>query len=477
MSPNELCRRCKTAEATVVSRKEFFCTACFRKFISLKQRKQMMSDQYFQDIFKVMYPDKKKTPEEAEKLNEKSRILVPLSFGSSSIVMLDVLNDTLTEQREIHRGRMGFRIDLLICYFKEDLEELKGRVEALMTAKLRDNKKSVKVHLVDIESFMESPDFVRVHLQDSTYTVRSASIPADEARSVKDLLSSCSNRSAREDLLNIIRTSIIKRFGVQGGYKAILWGHSMTRLADEIMSLVVKGRAPQIANTLNDSDPDIEFGAPLRNLHPMRDILLSEIDAYCFVSDLTRYLHNYIPQDTLLVNKTPDSLNAQPLRAKLTKNMTINELARQYFDGIEANYSNVISTVVRTGSKLDDPEDNLKAKERCGICNNRVFSDGAQWLRNITVTGSHPIENDEEDALYKMWDASEQGQVRGEYLKLTSDMQSAGRELSVCYGCILTLGEVKHKNLIWPSNQPNSVESIIKDFVMTDDSDSEHEGN
>lgn len=435
----------------------------------------MMSDQYFQDIFKVMYPDKKKTAEEAERLNQGSRILVPLSFGSSSIVMLDVLNDTLTEQREMHRGKTGFRIDVLVCYLKDDLEELKRKMEALMTVKLRDNKNSVKVHLVDIESFMNSPDFTRIHLQDSTYMVRNASVSANEAQSVKKLLSSCSNRSAREDLLNIIKTAIIKRFGVQGGYKAILWGHSTTRLADEIMSLVVKGRASQIANALNDSEEDFEYGEPLRNLHPMRDILLSEIDAYCFVSDLTQYLHKYDPQDTLLVNKIPVAPDAQPPRAKLTKNMTINELARQYFDGIEGSYSNVISTVVRTGAKLDDPENSLKSKVRCGICNNTVFCDGSHWLRNITVTSSHPIEDAEEEAMFRAWSASEQGKVRGEYLKLTSEMEISGHEFPVCYGCILTLGEVRHKSLIWPSSQSNSIESVIEDFIISDESDSEHE--
>ncbi|SCU96198.1 LANO_0E12794g1_1 [Lachancea nothofagi CBS 11611] len=468
MTEVQLCKRCSSEPAVVVSRKEPFCAICFRKFISLKQRKQMMSDQYFQDIFKVMYQDKLKSAEEAEKLNVESRVLVPLSFGSASIVMLDVLNDTLQEQLDVHRGKVGFHVDIIVCYFDTELQLLEEKLGAILNGRLRENKHRYKIHMVNVESFYKSSQLLRVHLQDSSYTVRKVSAAADlqNEYTVKELLSSCLNRSAREDLLNIIRTAIIKLFATQGGYKAILWGHSMTRLADEIISLVVKGRASDIANSLNDSNFDCEFEGSFKNLHPMRDILLSEIDAYCHISELVQYTHNYIPQDTLLTKKV---LNTETIGSKLTRNMTINELARQYFDNIEGNYANIISTVVRTGAKLDDPSNTLSTSTRCEICNSKLYKDGSNWLRQITVTSSHPLENDDDESLHDAWALSEQGKIRGEYLRLTADMENRGQVLPTCYGCILTLGEVKFKNIYWPESPPDILKETLRDFVLSDD--------
>lgn len=426
----------------------------------------MMSDPFYQDLFKVKYQDKYTTLEEAEESNLKSRILVPLSLGSSSVVLLDILNDTLNEQIQVHRGKVGFQVDVLICYFENEREELEKKLEAFMSGKLRDNRHIVKTHFVNIESFMDSPALIQIHLQDSTHIVRKIDAPGDKKYTVNELLSSCSNRSAREDLLNIIRTAVIKQFAAKGSYKAVLWGHSMTRLADEIISLVVKGRASQILKAMDDSSFDEEFGSSFKNLRPMRDILLSEIDAYCHLFGLSHYTYNYVPQNTLLIDKSLYSLENNISESRLTRNMTINELARQYFVSIEDNYSNLISTVVRTGAKLDEPSATQPETKTCGICRNNLYQDGSSWLRNITVTSSHLVENEEEKDLYNAWKDSEQGKVRGDYLKLTAEMEKFGHDLQVCYGCILTLGEVKHKNIYWPKNQ---LADTLEEFVLTDD--------
>ncbi|SCU85606.1 LADA_0D08526g1_1 [Lachancea dasiensis] len=468
MAHTAKCKRCSSAQVVLISRKEPFCAECFCKFISLKQRKQMMSDPYFQDIFKVMYQDKVKSAEEAEKLNAESKVLVPLSLGSSSIVMLDVLNSTLAEQLETHRGKAGFHVDILVCYFEKERRDIEERLTSLFNGRLRKNKHHYKVHLVDINAFFDSSKLMRVHLQDSNYVVRYSDASSDHRAdyTVDELLGTCSNRSAREDLLNVIRTATIKLFASHGSYKAVLWGHSMTRLADEIISLVVKGRASQIASSMDDTSFDETFQSSFKNLHPMRDVLLSEIDAYCHIFDLTQYTYHYTPQDTLLVERSTIPVVTG---SKLTRNMTINELARQYFDNIEGNYSNVISTVVRTGAKLDDPKNNLPTVSRCRVCNNKLFKDGSEWLRQITVNHSHPIENEEDQTLYDAWTESELGKIRGEYLKLTAEMEQNGKTLSTCYGCILTLGEVRHKNVYWPESPPNLLRDALEEFVLTDD--------
>ncbi|CEP61807.1 Ncs2p LALA0_S04e01156g [Lachancea lanzarotensis] len=471
MTEVQSCKRCRIEKAVVVSRKEPFCSECFCKFVSLKQRKQMMSDQYFQDIFKVMYQDKVKTAEIAEKMNAESRVLVPLSFGSSSLVMLNVLNDVLEEQLEVHRGKTGFSIEILVCYFGAAQEKsLKDRLRALMNTRLLKTKKLYKIHVVDIETFFNSSKHIQVHLEDTSYIVRKINTFSNDTGSqptVDVLLNRCVNRSAREDLLNVMRTAVIKQFAVQGQYKAILWGHSMTRLADEIMASVVKGRAAQIASALDNESFDVEFDESFKNLHPMRDVLLSEIDAFCHISNLLPYIYEYYPQQTLLIEKNSESGHSPS--PKMVRNMTINELARQYFDNIEGNYSNVISTVVRTGAKLDRPLNTVPTASRCGICYTMLYRNGPEWLRHITVTSSYPLVTEEDHHLYSTWINSEHGKSREHYLELASEFKVNGKELATCYGCLLILGEVKDKNISWPESKPDILKDVIEDFVIDDD--------
>ena len=118
----EQCQRCNKNAVEVISRKELFCAECFRVFVMQKQRKQMMSDDYYRDIFKVMYKDKIRSAEEAEQQNKNSTILIPLSFGSSSLMMLDIVHLTLLEQKMQHQ-KTGFNVDVLICY-RESNDEL-----------------------------------------------------------------------------------------------------------------------------------------------------------------------------------------------------------------------------------------------------------------------------------------------------------------------------------------------------------------
>lgn len=467
MSDLNLCQRCKDSEATVTSRKDFFCSKCFQKFVSLKQRRQMMSDQYFQDVFKVMYQDKKKSAAEADKLNKESRVLVPVSLGSSSLVLFDILNDYLLEQKVTHRGKTGFQVHVLTCCFGDEALEVKRRIAALKeNEKTLKNKDEITFHLLDMNTFFSnSKELVTILLNFEDYS--STLIPDKSQVSIGDLLDSCPNKSAREDLLSVITTHLIKKFALQHEFKAILWGHSMTRLADEIISLTVKGRGSQISNFLDSTDFDKQYHSKFKNLYPLRDILLSEIDAYCQISQLNRYLYKYQTQETLLINKT--QAGGVKTNNKLAKNMTINELARQYFDNIEGDYSNVISTVVRTGSKLSNPNNDLGSEARCSVCSNIIYRDGSEWLKGITVNKGHPVETEEENQMFKSWSGSQLGKESNEYLKLQQHVWAEGSEAPLCYGCIVTLNGVKNKSVVWPHNDENELGEILDEFVLTDD--------
>lgn len=421
----------------------------------------MMSDLYFQDIFKVMHPDKVRSPELADTQNKSSRILVPLSLGSSSTVMLDVLNDTLNEQKTTQRGRTGFYVDVLLCYLKSEFQELRNRVKELSAARYTNNRENIKFHFIELESFFNDQNFEKLIINDDYLC---SSKLDTHPYNLKDFLERCPNRTSREDLLTFVIRRLVKRYAYQHNHKAILWGHSMTKLADETMSLIVKGRGEHINSLFNCSESDQGYGEKFRHLYPLKDILLSEVDAYCYSAGLDKHLMNYTAQDTLLLQKRGD-IKAD---GKLIRNMTINEMVRKYFDDIEGDYSNVISTVVRTADKLAEPK-SVESNVKCSLCRGNIHTKGSEWLQSITINNGCSPESQEDRQLYANWYDSDLRKERDEYLELMRSVSSQGEAAPLCYGCIITLGGVKNKCVTWPQSTDRELNQTLEEFVLADD--------
>lgn len=425
----------------------------------------MMSDDYFQDIFKISYPDKKCGQAEADKQNQDSNVLVPLSLGSSSLAVLDILNDTLLEQKQTHRGKTGFHVEVITICGQAEFEEVRGKIE-LLKSKYKENSDKIMFHIVDRNQFFAVPfdlQEITLYIDNFNTLVRSSNNPST---TVEKVLASAPNKTAKEDLLNIIYTHLIKKFALQRNFKAILWGHSMTKLADEVISLTVKGRGAEIAGYLDDSSLDSKYNTAFRNFHPGRDVLLSEIDAYCHIKGLSQFSHNYVVQDTLFYDKFVDKPTKN---VKLIKNMTMNELARQYFDNIEGDYSNVISTVVRTGAKLSNPDNELNQIMHCSICNAIIYKNPVNWLDGITVSKPFVIHNEEELTNYNAWEAANPDKAE----KLNKMSDTPAKNVGVCYGCITTLTGMKDRKLEWIRRDDKAeLTAVLQEYeIPSDDSE------
>ncbi|QLL32794.1 hypothetical protein HG536_0D03160 [Torulaspora globosa] len=467
MVVQDVCKRCRQGQVSVLSRKEPFCNDCFSKFVSAKQRKQMMCEPYCQDVFKVLYQDKVRSEAESVEQNAHSKVLVPLSFGSSSVVLLDILNDTLTEQKETQRGKTGFHIDVLVCgRDQDDIVRYREMADRLLSERYASNREKIKFHFLSVESFYKDcgGELDTILVDSADFSSRSIVENGELNREfgVEDLLKQCPDRSSRQDLLTILSSRLIKKFAYQNKHKIILWGHSMTKLADETISLVVKGRGSQIASMLSIDECDPLFDNSFKNLYPLQDVLLSEIDAYCYIKHLDPFMIDYIPQDTLLVEKqrNPELVSAP----RSVKNLTLNEIARKYFDDVEADYSNVISTVVRTALKLGEPE--TPKPERCSICRANVHMDPSEYLQTITVSENHPIETTEESALYDKWNESQFSNQKIENTTLRDSIPQKAVSTSLCYGCLINVNRMKGRKLTWPQHSKSELETILDAFEL-----------
>ncbi|CAI4049913.1 hypothetical protein SKDZ_14G2040 [Saccharomyces kudriavzevii ZP591] len=471
------CQRCPVSGrnlATVESRKEKFCDECFIKFVSTKQRKQMMKDEFFRNLFKVLYP--------LEKEGSVARILLPLSLSDSgSLAMLDIVHDLLLEQVKQHNNHTGFTVDILTIFTGETVSIVKERMESLVKEKLlKLNKPNIyKVHFIDINEFFSNTSRVsNLIIDDGNFEIfaKSKSVDSGSRLCLREILGEyCLNNSSRTDLTSIIKTQLIKHFAYENDNDAIIWGHSMTKLSEVIISLVVKGKGSQIATFLDSESFDTLDNRPCnyKNLYPMKDLLSVEIESFLQIKSLTRFLIKFeetnAKPNCLIVKKSSPLLDQQ----KLVKNMTINEITTKYFQDIQNDYSNIISTVLRTADKLTEPRSSMTKPSQCQICQSKIYTDPSSWLDRITVTSSCPIETSEEESAFKQWQDSKLGQSHTRYVELLNEIKKDtannhdvdDKDVKLCYGCLILLNtSVKDKNLIWPEvDTMSSLLSSTKD--------------
>lgn len=358
------------------------------------------------------------------------KVLLPLSFGTSSLVLFDMVASLLQEQNLAHLGKQGF--ELVVLHLKEKDDEHTSF--DTLAAKYQPVKIQFVVMDVDTVTVGERKQ-ISVN---SDFDVLAQSLLQSDAESkstVSELLAKTPNRSLRADLLAQIYEDLIFQTAKAHQCQTILFGHSMTRLASEVIDLTVKGRGLVIYSHIRDG-PRQYNGQTVHVIFPFRDILYAEVEAVLRLLDgLDSFVHDLEPQ------------------TQVVKNMTVHALTTQYFAHLDATgYSSTASTVVKTAAKLGGPKEAPIGE--CQVCGADIHQDPHRWLRNITVSSAAPLNTDEEREYSRMYEASH------------AEVDETGLHLTVCYGCTVTLAGAG-SGFVWPVRQ--LTQDVLDEFVLTDE--------
>ncbi|KAG2731064.1 hypothetical protein G9P44_006213 [Scheffersomyces stipitis] len=446
------CQRCKAVPAVLITRKEAFCKNCFIRFIRGKQRKSMIDERY-----KVKYGAVQ------EKIGQQ-KVLLALSGGVSSLVLTDVVASLLQEQIESHKGRMGFEL-VLLNIDEFELESLNKRIEEILPILVeRYAPVNIQYKVLSIESFLIDRAMIQKVLLNKDFTAIAQRLSDEQNKyTVADMLKLCPNKSSMEDLLTVIYEELILRTAFIENCETIIYGHSMTRIANEILALTVRGRGSSVYKAI--ADHTVQFmDKEFTILFPLRDVLFAEIIAYA---------------DLIELNKL--EVKSTIVKSKITKNLTIRDLTTNYFSHLDATgYASTASTVVKTGEKLGAPQFK-HSYGRCQICGVEIYQDPKEWLRRITVNDAAPIETEEEQ----------------EYVNLYKEALSSSETLdtenthpvNICYGCIVTLSGAKQDTaFVWPLkdkdtnvtshfadghvykfDEKHEDKKVLDEYILTDD--------
>lgn len=278
------------------------------------------------------------------------KLLLPVSFGTSSTCLLSILNTHL--QGQLNRmGRTSY--DLVIAHVDLGINHLQGGHTFNQLEKLRarfPNHTYTSTHLqealdLDIDWGALGLEKFRVDKFDS-----------DQER-LRILFSSVSSATSRADIVSTLLTRLLVHIAKKNRCESILFGDSTTRLAEKTLTETAKGRGFSLPWQVSDgmSPYGIEFH------YPLRDLLKKELVMFSSLSPS--------PLQEIILNQSPSM--GVPASAKST---TIDDLMAQYFESVEENYPSIVANVVRTSSKLKTPLI-ADTSVTCGFCKLPVAKD------------------------------------------------------------------------------------------------------
>ncbi|KAI7088320.1 hypothetical protein KC356_g3447 [Hortaea werneckii] len=320
-----LCKRCQAEKPSINVRTEPLCTGCFSKYVSTKVVKRMES-------FRVRHSDPGK----------QRTLLLPLSHGPCSTALLHLLHQHLQGQTE-KTGRTGFKLHVLHIKHPEEEEN-----DDSLLNKVREcypTHAFTAIPLADVLSCEGVPELLQ---REPLPRSKNDNESSNGGTQLEKVFASLTSPTSKDDIKNILIRKLVVTFATQNNCEAILWGDSTTHLAERTLSETAKGRGSSLPWIV--ADGDALHGIPF--YFPMRDLLSKEIAAFA----------------TLIQPPLDDLIHTGPSKPPVsTKNTTIDDLMRQYFESVEQEYPSIVANVVKTTSKLQTvPLDQIEAQ--CELC-------------------------------------------------------------------------------------------------------------
>lgn len=311
---------------------------CFTKYVATKVLKRLEANK-----IRGGFKEPQKT------------LLLPVSFGASSITLLHILDQQL--QYRAQQGRhAGYNLHVLFVDHSTVLEQL----ELGPTMELLNQRYSAhRYTTISLEDCFE-------------YGVDFESFWNGEESRLQHIISSMPSATSKTDFIDVARRRLIIAFAKKCGNDGILFGDSTTRLAEKTLSETAKGRGGALPWLTADG-----FTEGIHCIFPMRDLLRKEITAYASM---------VLPSLTPLISDVSHKVSAS------SKDTTIDDLMIQYFESVEQNYPSIVANVVRTSGRLIPP-DTLEARRSCSMCGYGISTDPWGGEQQESMTSPQPADS------------------------------------------------------------------------------------
>ncbi|KAF4509790.1 hypothetical protein G6O67_003928 [Ophiocordyceps sinensis] len=356
------CNRCKGPLALYTLRNYPTCRNCYVDYVEIKAGRRLGA----------LARDTRTSARPAPR-----KYLAGLSFGPSSTAMTSILDDSA----KFHSSRKSSpAFEPLVVHVDANLSHSGPAQDApahKLLARYRDRFPNVRfeyVHLSQVLSIksMDWSSFLQVEDR--------AGSEGDDTARLRAFLNSLPSATSRADMLRLLVRNLLLDMALDRSSSALLLGHSTTALASLSLSEVANGRGFTVSWQVNDGPYRVCFhgqgqesskGSEVRWVempvyYPLREILRHEIVRYL---DLVPSLRDLVPAN-----------DAGPTSVVSHKDLSIEEVIRRYFDGVEGLYSGIVNNVVRTTGKLD----RAMGSDGCSMCGVGVDEQGDErWAGEL----------------------------------------------------------------------------------------------
>ena len=280
--------------------------------------------------------------------HQQRKLLLPVSGGVSSVVLLQVL-DSHIQRQLASRGRAAYDLHVLIvdtsCTDQDS-------TAASLLERFKDTFTSPHFSLLSLDAVFKLDDDIHDALSELGFHRDGQE---ESMAALERLLKSATTPTCRSDLFEILLLRLVVAFAKSQGCESILWGHSDSRLAATTLSNVAKGRGAALPTQTGDgpSPWGLQFN------YPLRDLFKSELEIYA--SFLPTHLNNTIVPD--IPASTKPSI----------RETSIDDLLTAYITSQGAKYPSIMANVVRTASKLCMPAP-AEVDVACSLCATPVTS-------------------------------------------------------------------------------------------------------
>ncbi|KAL1966816.1 hypothetical protein VTN77DRAFT_3781 [Rasamsonia byssochlamydoides] len=324
------CIDCQDAEAIATVRTRPLCRDCFLRYANLKALRRM-------EKYRLM----RHAPKDRQR-----KLLLPLSYGVSSSVLLHMLDGQLERQRAGSQGRAAYDLYVLVVEpstISPTSPSCEARFDSVKKYYPMHTYTTVPFHSI----FQYDPD-----IKDTMCQFAGPGFVDDEAKSDHDRLeafrASIPTATSKEDIDNILLTRLIVACAKYYDCEGVIWGDSDSRLAAKTLASVAKGRGASLTWQVCDgiSPWGVEFSFPLRDLYK------SELQLYA--SQVPSLEEIVIPEQPI-----PENLS--------NRDLSIDQLMKHYIQTQGEKYPGVMANVVRTVNKLQRAP--ITADQaRCALC-------------------------------------------------------------------------------------------------------------
>lgn len=277
-----------------------------------------------------------------DSLHRQRKLLLPVSGGVSSVVLLQVLDSHIQKQLA-SRGRAAYDLHVLVVD-TSCIDQSPVIVESFGCFK--EAFPSHHVSLLSLDAVFQMDNDVHAALSTLGFQKQGHEEPEAE---LQRLMKFAMTPTTRSDLFEILLLRLIVAFAKSQDCEGILWGHSDSCLAATTLSNVAKGRGAALPNQIGDglSPWGIYFN------YPLRDLFKLELELYS--SLLSTQLSKIIVPD-------PPTPTTSSIR-----DTSIDDLLTNYINSQGAKYPSIMANVVRTASKLQMPA-TAEADVACSLC-------------------------------------------------------------------------------------------------------------